>query len=248
MKVKNFKTHLIQPNESLLNIIYQHISKIPNQSILVITSKILSLCQNRIIAKTKVLNKQVLIEQEAEQYLAVTATKYPDIYLTIKQNILIPNAGIDESNGNECYILYPLNIQAEVNKIWQACKEQYQITKLGVIITDSHTTPLRRGVTGIALAWCGFKPLHDYIGSPDLFGNKLRVTKLNIVDSLAAAAVFCMGEGNEQTPLALITETEKIVFQEQTPSAQELAEVTIPLQEDIYAPLLTNIPWKTKGL
>ena len=57
-----------------------------------------------------------------------------------------------------------------------------------------------------------------------------------------------MGEGNEQTPLALITETEKIVFQEQTPSAQELAEVTIPLQEDIYAPLLTNIPWKTKGL
>ncbi|WP_225416175.1 hypothetical protein [Wolbachia endosymbiont of Brugia malayi] len=34
-----------------------------------------------------------------------------DLYLTIKDDILIPSAGIDESNGDEMYILYLKDVQ-----------------------------------------------------------------------------------------------------------------------------------------
>jgi F420-0:gamma-glutamyl ligase len=102
---------------------------------------------------------------------------------------------------------------------------------------------LRKGVTGITLGWCGFEPLHSYIGQPDIFGHPLRVTQTNILDALAASAVFVMGEGAEQTPLALIEDLPQIRFLSDPPSQEQEQSLHIPLEEDIYAPLLKDIPW-----
>lgn len=244
MHVKSYKTHVVTEKDSLVKIITQHVANIPEKSILVITSKILSVFQNRIIPKNAVNNKFQLIQQEADLYLEGDYAKNYGVCLTIKNGILIPTAGIDESNSDGNYILYPVNIQAEVIKIWKALKEAYQCTELGVLITDSHTTPLRRGVTGIALGWCGFAPLYNYIGKPDIYGNLLKCTQLNILDGLAAAAVFVMGEGNEQTPLALITDVEKVVFQDRSPTEEEVKSISILLHEDLYAPLINAVDWK----
>lgn len=245
MKVKSYKTHIIEPKEVLVNIITQYIPKIPERSILVITSKILSICQNRIVRKQDVIDKFQLIKQESDLYLEGDYSQKYGICLTIKNGILIPTAGIDESNSNGNYILYPTNIQEEVSLIWKALKEKYHCNEMGILITDSHTTPLRRGVTGIALGWCGFEPLYNYIGSPDIYGNPLRFTQLNILDSLASTAVFAMGEGCEQTPLVLISDLEKIVFQDRAPSDDEVKSISISLDEDLYAPLLTAVDWRS---
>lgn len=244
MEVKSYKTHAVTPKDSLIKIITQHVPNIFERSILVITSKILSVCQNRIVSKQAVNDKLKLIQQEADLYLEGDYTKNYGVCLTIKNGILIPTAGIDESNSDGNYILYPLNIQAEATMIWQALREAYHCTEMGVLITDSHTTLLRRGVTGIALGWCGFAPLYNYIGTPDIYGNLLKCTQLNILDGLAAAAVFTMGEGNEQTPLALITDVEKVVFQDREPTAIEVNSISIPLHEDLYAPLINAVDWK----
>ena len=72
----------------------------------------------------------------------------------------------------------------------------------GVLITDSHTTPLRRGVTGIALSYWGFSGVQNKVGTPDLFGRTLKMTHVNLADAFAAAAVLVMGESNESTPVA----------------------------------------------
>lgn len=245
MKINSYRTHIIEPAEDLVNIIIQYIPKISEGSILVITSKIMSICQNRVIKKNEVDDKFQLIKQEADLYLDGEYSKKYGICLTIKNNILIPTAGIDESNSHD-YVLYPVNIQNETILIWEKLKKHYQCSNLGILITDSHTTPLRRGVTGIALGFCGFQPLFNYIGLPDIYGKPLRITQLNIIDSLAAAAVFVMGEGNEQTPLAIITEAEKIVFQDRAPTEEEVKSISIPLHEDLYAPLLTGVDWKAK--
>ncbi len=248
MNVKAYQTPRVKPSDNLLELIIGHLPIVLEKSVLVITSKIISIIQNRIISVEDVLDKQALVQQEADLYLEGDYSKKYGICLTIKNDILIPTAGIDESNSDGHYILYPIHLQSLINNLWEDLKKHYNLENLGVLITDSHTTPLRRGVTGIALAWCGFKPLHNYIGTPDIYGKPLRVTQKNVVDSLATAAVFIMGEGNEQTPLALITEVDTLEFQVSPPSEEELHSVAIPMNEDLYAPLITSVEWKSNQL
>ncbi len=247
MQITAYKTHKIKPKESLLTILDNYLPNLPPKSIVVITSKIISLCQNRVILKKDVKDKLALIHQEADLYLEGDYTEKYGICLTMKNNLLIPTAGIDESNGNGYYILYPTDLQKTAVEIWRHLNNRASNQEIGVLITDSHTTPLRRGVTGIALAWCGFKPLFSYIGKPDIFGSPLHVTLINILDSLAVSAVFTMGEGEEQTPLAIIQEAPKIIFQNSPPSEEEVQSVTITPSEDLYAPLLTSVAWKKGG-
>lgn len=248
VRVTTYKTHKITPGESLFNILdrYMPLSSI-DQAIVVITSKIVSLCQKRVVEKAATPNKADLIHQEADLYLEGDYSKQYGISLTIKNNILIPTAGIDESNGQGYYILYPKDVQKTATEIWEHFKNRYPEKKIGVLITDSRTTPLRRGVTGIALGWCGFKPLFSYIGKPDIFGSPLRVTLVNILDSLATSAVFEMGEGDEQTPLAMIEGASKISFENAPPTEADVESITIDLAEDLYAPLLTSVNWKKGG-
>ena len=247
MQIIPYKTHKILPNESLFGILDQYLPEIIPQSIVVITSKIISFCQNRILKKDAVKNKYELIRKEADLYLEGDYIEKYGVCLTIKNHFLIPTAGIDESNGNGYYILYPEDLQKTAFEIWQHLRKRIALQKIGVLITDSHTTPLRRGVTGIALAWCGFKPLFSYVGKPDIFGSLLRVTSINILDSLAASAVFVMGEGEEQTPLAVIQQAPKITFQDQPPTEEEIQSITIMPSEDLYAPLLTSVSWQKGG-
>ncbi len=243
MNITPLKTHPIGVGESLEAILDRYVPPLKEQTILAITSKIISLCQGRVIAKEEVPEKYQLIQKEADGFLEDLPPNPYDIYLTITNHILIPSAGIDESNGNGLYIMYPKDIQETATLIWSHLLNRDQLKTLGIIITDSHTTPLRRGVTGIALGWCGFNPLHTYVGKPDIFGKPLRVTQINNLDALAAGAVFTMGEGAEQTPLAIIHDAPRIEFQTRPPTPKEVESLRIPLNEDLYAPLLESVPW-----
>jgi len=244
MKLSSIATHKIIPEESILGILEKYLKYVPECSVVAITSKIISLCQNRVVSKKNISDKFELVKQESDLYLEGDYSKKYGICLTIKNKLLIPTAGIDESNGNGYYILYPENIQAEAAKIWEYLKQRHSLKQVGVLITDSHTTPLRRGVTGIMLGWCGFKPLRDYIGEPDIYGEKLRVTLGNVVDSLSASAVFMMGEGKEQTPIVLIEDLPQVTFQDRPPNPEEINSVSIALDDDLYAPLLQAVDWK----
>jgi len=243
MQLKAYKTHAITPKDHLLTLIDQYIPTLNERSILAVTSKIISLCEGSVLEKDQVRCKETLIHESADAYLVHEMSNPYAIQLTIKNHILIPSAGIDESNGDGVYILYPKDIQGSAAAIWEHIRQRDGIKEFGVLITDSHTTPMRRGVIGIGLGWCGFKPLYNYIGKPDCFGQPLRVTMVNVLDSLSVSAVFCMGEGNEQTPFALIEDAPKIEFQLSPPTEAEVKDLSIPMQEDLYAPLLVNAQW-----
>ena len=115
---------------------------------------------------------------------------------------------------------------------------------LGIIITDSRLVPLRRGVVGIAISYFGFKPLKDLRGTPDVFGKKYEFTKVGVLNGLAAAAGVVMGEGNEQTPIGIITDIPFVEFVNRNPSEQELESLKIEPSEDLFGPLLTAVEWK----
>jgi len=119
--------------------------------------------------------------------------------------------------------------------------KKFGLKQLGVIITDSRTMPLRAGVTGVAIGYAGFRGVRDYRGKPDLFGRLLHVSRTDVADSLATAAVLLMGEAKECQPLATI-EDAPVEFCERI----DRNELKISLEDDMYRPLFTHLPKKRK--
>jgi F420-0:gamma-glutamyl ligase len=144
-------------------------------------------------------------------------------------------------------VLWPRDAQASANQLRAYLAERFHVRKVGVIITDSTSQPLRRGTTGIALAHSGFKALRDYRGQPDLFGKPLGSSQASLAGGLAAAAVLAMGEGAEQTPLCVISGAPFIEFQDRDPSSEELSELYPGVDEDIFAAFLRGVKWRRGG-
>jgi len=244
MIVNVVKTNKItDKNEGLIDFIDKNIKKLEEKSIVVITSKVISILEGRIIKKDGI-PKAELIASESDQYLVYTNEYcHHEFTLSIKNDLLIPNAGIDESNAFDHYILWPKDPYKSAKIIWKYLKDKFKLKYLGVLITDSKTTPLRWGTTGVSIGYCGFEGLKNYIGKKDIFGKKLTVTKSHIADGLAASAVVVMGEGKEQTPIAIITDFKNIKFKKTATTKREIEKLKIAINEDIYAPLLTGVRW-----
>jgi len=248
MRVSAFKTKLVTAQDSLWAVLRESLPVIPENSIVVVASKLVSTCENRFVAKVTGDRdeKHALVKTEAELYLDPHSSKY-DLMLTVKGNWLFVNAGIDESNANDHYLLWPENPQASANQIWDFLRAEYGLREVGVTISDSTSRPLNWGVTGHAIAHCGFNPLKSYIGKPDLFGRKMKMEQVNIMQSVTVAAVLEMGEGAEQTPLGLVEEVKEVEWQAHHPTTAELAALRIEIEDDAYAPLLTTAAWQKGG-
>ncbi|MEK7092579.1 MAG: coenzyme F420-0:L-glutamate ligase, partial [Patescibacteria group bacterium] len=135
-------------------------------------------------------------------------------------------------------------LQNVTNQIRTFLKKKFGLTHVGVLVTDSKTTPMRWGVTALALSYSGFIPLKNYIDTPDIFGNFLHYTKMSIIDNLACASALVMGEGSEQQPLAVVSDVPFVNFVDRNPTKKELSSLIISREEDIYSPLLKNVKWK----
>ncbi|MBC7387247.1 MAG: queuosine precursor transporter [Cryobacterium sp.] len=232
LRVEALRTSIFKQGEDLAAFI---VSAVPSRfvsegMILAITSKIVSLAEGEVISSSG-LNKLELIRREADIYLGETLF---GVSLTIKHGILIPSAGIDESNSDgEKFILFPKDPYQSAKLLHSALKKAWKLDRLGILITDSHTHPLRRGVTGIGLSHWGFKATRNLVGKRDLFGREVKMTHVNVIDALAVSAVYAMGEVAEQRPLAILND-EGIEFTDSS-SAEE---ISIPREEDLYGSLL----------
>ena len=237
MNIKAVKTKCVTDTQDLNIFVDKYLPQIGEGAIVVVTSKIVSLCEGRTV-KSDSVEKNKLIAQEADKIIPNPDAQDDRIVLTYTHHMLIPSAGIDESNSNGNYILYPKDAFLSAKNLWSYLRQKRNLKNLGVLITDSHTTPLRRGVTGIALAWWGFNPTRSYVGALDLFGKPLRVTHINVADALAVSAVFNMGESSECTPLAVVSDIPHVEFNE---LAHNINEIAIDPREDLYRPLLKEL-------
>ena len=142
-----------------------------------------------------------LIMDEADEILGGV----PHVLLTIKDGILMANAGIDRSNAPPGFvILLPDRPTETAWEIKTQLESQTNQKDIGVIITDSRTQPLRLGTVGLAVAVAGITPIKDYRGHPDIFKKPLRITRSAVADNLASAAQILLGEADEQVPFVLI--------------------------------------------
>lgn len=238
---------LIPPKDDLSEVLDESITSLEENSILAISSKIVSIGEGRCIPLEAITDKDALIKQEADLYLSRDYVPGKWLMHTVTNNLMIGTAGIDESNANGHYILWPKNPKNSAKRIYAFLTQKFGIKNLGIIITDSHSIPLRRGVVGISLAHYGFDPLLDYRGKEDLFGRELHVSQTNFADGLAAAAVVSMGEGDEQTPLVLLTDIPHITFTTKRTSYKKFSSLEVPMEEDLYKPIFTFLPWEKGG-
>ena len=231
MQIKAIKTRVFKENEDWVKFILKYIKKLPEQSVLVVTSKIVALSEGRIALFKNKKQKIALIKKESDFAIK---TKYT--WLTIKDDIVMSSAGIDESNANGKIVLLPKNSFRSAEFVRKKLRAKFKIKNLGILITDSRLLPLRAGIVGVALGYAGFKGVRDYRETPDIFGRILKLSRTDIADGLATAAVLCMGEGSEQQPLALITGA-PVEFT----SKINKKELYINPREDVYQPLFEKI-------
>lgn len=228
------------PKASLIDELRKAHLTLVEGDIICISSKVVSIDEGRCVPLEDT-SREELIREESDWYLKAPRTSKWRQFFTIAHGAMVGSAGVDESNGNGHYILYPKDPFKSAKRIRKWCMKEYGVTKLAVVITDSTSTPLRRGAIGFALAWDGMDPLRDYRGTKDIFGRHFVIELANLVDALAASAVFVMGEGREQTPLALIRNAPGVVYKNRSSKSDQLI---VKPAEDIFAPLFWKAPWK----
>jgi len=222
---------VFKENEDLISFILTYVKKLPEKSILVITSKIVALSEGRTVSVKNKKEKNKIIKQES-----TFAIKTKLAWLTIKDDMIMATAGIDESNADGKLILLPGDSFTLADSLRKKLIKKFKVKKLGIIITDSRTFPLRAGIVGVALGYAGFHGLRDYRGTKDIFGRVLKMSRTDVADSLATSAVLCMGESKEQTPIAVINNA-PVEFVEKI----NKKELIINLKDDLYLPLFRRI-------
>ncbi|TFG30331.1 coenzyme F420-0:L-glutamate ligase [Candidatus Thorarchaeota archaeon] len=220
MQVYPIRTRIITPVDDLLDVVFEGINNVGlslmDNDILTIAETPLGTTEGRVVSLSEVEVSQRAAEL-AEKYVLLPAVAelivreadeilggIPHVVLTIKNNTLMANAGIDKSNVPPGFAsLLPIDSRASAERIREQVKRRTGKT-VGVMVIDSRTQPLRLGNIGMALGVAGFRPVADDRGRKDLFGNELRITRRAIADNLASACTAVMGESDESVPVALI--------------------------------------------
>jgi len=213
--------------------------------VVAISSKVLAIHEGACALATTRQDKEELAKTLAEKYTELSYGQGRKAVFTVTNSVFIRTAGIDESNGNGYYILWPKDPKKTAQKIKLAIEKKYQVVLAGVIVTDSYSIPLRRGASGFALSWAGIHPTKDYRGHLDVFGRKLKVTLSNVVDALASAAVFVMGEAGEATPVVVIRGLKNIEKEHRV--KDEIDTFPVRMEDDIFSTFLLSQKWKKGG-
>ncbi|MHA1303347.1 MAG: coenzyme F420-0:L-glutamate ligase [Candidatus Heimdallarchaeaceae archaeon] len=219
--VPSFK--IIEEGEDIVSIFIESMQtqnlSLMNKDIIVVASKAVSFSENRIVEfkeitprvselakkvakKAKIASEfaQVILEECNYNYIGTV----PGAITTINEYGLLANAGADQSNvGENRIILLPENVKKSAEKFHKQILERTG-KRVGVIIADSRTMPMRLGTVGCALGTYGFQAVIDERGKQDLFDRKMHITNRAIADQLATTAELLMGETNEQIPFVII--------------------------------------------
>lgn len=220
LEIFGLKSDLIRPGEDIhlkIKAAFKRANVLPQTNdILVIAESALATSENRVVRLDDIQPSADALEyeklyqidaREAELVIRESDLILGGVFgvlLTLKEGLLCPNAGIDNSNAPEgCVILYPENPTESARKIADFILNEFDV-RIGVIVADSRTQPLRLGCTGVAIGAAGFLATVDKRGEADLFDRPLTVTRVAVADNLASAAEAVMGESNESIPFALI--------------------------------------------
>ena len=200
----------------ILDAIDRNQIEIQNGDILVVTHKIVSKAEGRVVELDSIKPSTKAIsmakEHDKDPRIMELILKESSQILRAKDGIIISetrhgfvcaNAGVDQSNvKGDTAVLLPLAPDESADRILHAVKKKVG-KEVAVIITDTFGRTFRNGQTNVAIGIAGIKPIKSYIGTSDMYGRKLRVTEIAVADEIASASELVMGKA-EGTPVAII--------------------------------------------
>ncbi|MGC1376536.1 MAG: coenzyme F420-0:L-glutamate ligase [Anaerolineales bacterium] len=219
---------LIKPGDDLAGVILHALQALPLESgdILVLTQKIVSKAEGRLVHLTTVTPSPAALELAAKtgkdprlaelilrESNAVLRARPGSVIVEHRLGFVCANAGIDQSNvdengatSSEWVLLLPEDPDqsaAQIRaKLEEATPWRGQAGKqIGVMIIDSHGRAWRIGTVGTAIGLSGLPGIVDLRGTTDLSGYTLKITVVGAADELAAAASLLMGQAAEGTPV-----------------------------------------------
>lgn len=220
------KTRRINPpQDNFVDALKEALPSVKEGDVICISAKVVAIHEGRCVKG----EKDDFVEKETNWWLPRENNAY-GFRLSIIHHALIASAGIDKSNSGDYLTLLPKDPTASAKYFHKIIKEKYNVKKIAVIITDSHSTPLRQGTTGVAIGAYGVETIKDYRGKKDLFGHTLQISRSNMIDPIASAAVNLMGEGNEQTPIVIVRNWPNLIFVQK----DTWQDLTIDPEDDVY--------------
>lgn len=229
------KTRVMRPpKDDLFAVFDEFVEDVCEGDVVVVSSKVMAIHQGRCVRADEA-DKDALVEEESERMFSYYNSAFGRRFrLTLKEHTLVSAGGVDESNGDGFFILWPEDSFAMCREIREYLRKRFGVSHLAVVAADSHSLPLRYGAMGVSIGFWGMRPLKKYQGKKDLFGREFIIERANLVDSLASAATLVMGEGAECMPIAIVRDAEGIVFADE----DMREELLIPIEEDMYWPML----------
>ncbi len=185
-----------RPGDDLAAAVAHAASWLHDGDILVVTSKVVSKCEGRIVSapadpEERDALRRRLIDDEA---VRVLARKGKTLITENRNGLVQAAAGVDGSNiGTTELALLPVDPDASAAALRSALREQLGVD-VGVLITDTMGRAWRNGQTDAAIGAAGLPVLYGYAGAVDAHGNELVVTEVAVADEIAAAADLVKGK------------------------------------------------------
>lgn len=185
--------------------------------VLVVTQKIVSKAEGRLVALSEVTPsaeaERLGAETEKDPRLAelilresrrVVRQRGSVLITETRHGFICANAGIDASNvGPQGVVsLLPQDPDGSARELREGIRQRAG-ADVAVIISDTFGRPWREGHANVAIGLAGMLPFADYVGQVDPHGYRLRVSTLAVADELAAAAELAMGK-LDRVPVAII--------------------------------------------
>lgn len=190
---------------------------IEDHDILVVTQKIVSLAEGRLVRLADIEASEVAIhlseghnrdprhtEIILRETRRIVRMDRGNIISETRHGFICANAGVDASNvpGEDTVALLPIDPDTSAQRILNRLREVMG-RDIAVIVSDTFGRPWREGAVNVAIGVAGMSPVSDYRGLPDAFGQVMRTTVIAIADELAATAELTMGKVRN-VPVALI--------------------------------------------
>ena len=185
-----------RPGDDLAAAIAEAAPWLRDNDVVVVTSKVLSKCEGRIIdapadPELRDTLRRRLIDGEA---VRVLARKGRTLITENALGLVQAAAGVDGSNVDSHELaLLPVDPDGSAAALVSALRAQLGVT-VGVVVTDTMGRAWRTGQTDVAIGASGLAVLHGYAGEHDEHGNELIVTEIAVADEIAAAADLVKGK------------------------------------------------------
>jgi len=225
----------ISPGDDLVEVIADAVASGPTDEalqdgdILVVTSKIVSKAEGRIILAD---DREDAITAETVRLVAsrTSPTGHVTRIVESRLGIVAAAAGVDASNTPAgTVLLLPEDPDASARDLAAGLRERLGVT-VGVIVSDTLGRAWREGQTDSAIGAGGVHVFEDLRGGVDAEGRPLMVTMPCVADELASAGDLVKGKA-ARLPIAVVRGRGDLVGPLDLPGARSIVR---PAERDMF--------------